>query len=734
MEATGPSLVLEIFKMQDALKMSAYEQKDISPTLRHYSQVAVPFDKIQAICLGAISILNRADKRTAPGSELLPALKKTGQLLWDQLLTRPVKDKLKAASLSHLTLSIDEELINIPWEFLYDGNEFLCLKFNLGRLIRAAGHTSPPQYRSLSSSLKMLVLANPTDDLKSAYLEGLQIKNQFDKKRDEIRIDFKSTNIDTLYVKNNLRDYDIVHFAGHCEYDPADPQKSGWVLSDGRFSAQDIYALGETLSLPALIFSNACLSAAGNLGNVDIDCQEHTYSLASAFLFSGVRHYIGAIRKIEDTVSLDFARDFYSHMIKGESVGESLRLARLGCLKSQGHLGFSWSSYLLYGDPNFILLKRRTRQSKTRRINLVKYRKPASLGALISGAIILSVFLFSRLPTINPNTYMLYSKSQRLFLSGKNFEVISLASQIIQKDPMFLAAYPLMGDTYYRLGDRDNALKYYFEYARFCEKKHDLKNLASAYTGIGWIYHLQGDYTKAFDFYNRAITLSRDNIDRLHEARVLERLAVWYIDQQDNDKALELLMKSSQINRDRQYIREHLYGLACDYFDIAIVYTNKGDLGTAKEFYGKSRRLFEKLKLKHELSDYYFNLGEIYLFQKEYQKALDCYLKGLAIDEEHGHKPNLASDYNMIGELHKEMDNLDEAQRYFNQALSLCRQIDAPIELGNTYYNLGLVSKQRGFKNQAREYFRKAQEIFWVKDRPRYDEIKKEILGLSNAS
>ena len=131
----------------------------------------------------------------------------------------------------------------------------------------------------------MLILANPTADLKSAYLEGVNIKNQFDRKRAEISIDFKSTRIDTVYVKKNLRDYDIVHLAGHCEYDTDDPKNSGWVLSDGKFTTTDILALGESLHLPSLIFSNACHSAEAATGPMATDYQEKNYSLASAFLF-----------------------------------------------------------------------------------------------------------------------------------------------------------------------------------------------------------------------------------------------------------------------------------------------------------------------------------------------------------------------------------------------------------------------------------------------------------------
>ena len=732
MEDSG-ALVLEIFRQEGTLKMSVFEQKEVSSTIRHYSQLPLSFTEIHNLCQEVISILNKVNKKGLLESDLIQSLKKTGQLLWDQMLTRSVKDRLKTTIIKDLVLSLDEELIDIPWELLYTGEDFLCLKFNLGRLIRTKAEASLPQYRGLVSKPKMLILANPTGDLKSSYLEGVYIKNQFDRRNHQISIDFKSTYIDTLYVKKNLRDYDIVHFAGHCEYDADDPKNTGWVLSDGIFSTQDILIMGETLSLPTLVFSNACHSAKVTTNLMDSHYQEKTYSLASAFLFSGVRHYIGTIRKIEDPVSRTFAKEFYTQLIKGESVGECMRMSRLRLIKEYGSASISWASYLLYGDPSFVLFRLRHKPPVLKfKRGISLYKKRIIRLVLAVSVIFICIYLYMWLPTINPSTYFLFLKSHKLFLAGRNQEVVLICSRILKRDPMFLAAYPLLADTYQRQGKRAEALKYYFEYALNSEKKQDKKNLARAYIGIGWIYYLQGEYPKAFDFYNQALALSQKFNDRLNEACALRKLAVWYTDKENYDKALELLMKSSEINRSRQHIYEHRYNLACDYFDIGLVFTDKDDLAAAREFYNKSLVLFERLKLKNELSDYYFNLGEIHLLEKQFQKTLDCYMRGLKIDETQGNIPSIASDYNMIGELYVEMDNSMEAEKFFNQSVLVCQEINALPELACAYNNLGLLYKQKGKINKAREYFRQAQQIYSRIDTSDYQKVKQELLGLNN--
>ncbi|MCX5706636.1 MAG: CHAT domain-containing protein [Candidatus Omnitrophica bacterium] len=703
-------LVLEVIRQPDLLKMSLFEQAEATSTLKHYSQQKVDFREIERLCQEVTQILNKANFQDA---HAVKSLQKTAQALWDHLLTRPVKEKLKSSLSLSLILSIDEELINIPWELLYDGTNFLGLRFSLGRLVKTKAQGPDLKYRSPSHISKMLILANPTNDLKAAYLEGLNIKNQFDHRSKSVRIDFKSTNIDRLYLKKNLCDYDIVHFAGHCEYEPANQKNSGWVLSDGKFTVQDILSMGQTVSLPALIFSNACHSAKSNKAIVDADYQKKNYSLAAAFLFSGVRHYIGSIRRIEDSASLSFAKEFYHYLILGRSVGESMRLARLRLVKEYGIISMHWANYLLYGDPSYILFKPKVKLSRGKpRINKRIIGFSLALLALVTICICLYIWL----PSINPSTYFLFAKSQKLFNKGNNQQTVALGNRIITQDRLFLGIYPLLADAYYRLGDKESALKTYFDYALLAEKRQDKKHITFAYIQIGWLYHLDAEYQKALDFYNKAIELARKNNDKLNEAIAMRKLAVWNIDKQNYALALELLTKSSEINRQRQYLYDHRYNLACDYFDIGLVFANKNDYAAAAEFYRKSRLAFEKLKLKNELSDYYFNLGELYVFEKQYQKALDCYLSGLKIDEFQANKASLASDYNMIGELYVDMDNFSQAEKSFNQAIEVSSQIKSRTDLAEAYRNLGSLYKRLGKKNKAKEYLRLAQEIYGIID------------------
>ncbi|MDD5775682.1 MAG: CHAT domain-containing protein [Candidatus Omnitrophica bacterium] len=732
METAHP-LVLEVTRTQNMLKMALFDQSDFASTLRHFSQARVSFGHVDSLCGDIVDILNKAGR---PDTALLQKLKKTGGLLWDQLLSRQVKERLKAADPCDLLLSIDEELISIPWELFYDGADFLCLKFNIGRLLRTR-HTEPqPQFRSVSSRLRMLILANPTDDLKSAYAEGLAIRNTFDGRRNTLSIDFKSTSIDTLYVKKNLSEYDIVHYAGHCEYDNSDPQNSGWVLSDGRFSGRDIATMAESLPMPSLVFSNACHSAQEAETAVSADYQEKTYGLASAFLYAGVRHYIGAIHRVEDPVSFAYARQFYQILRRGRSVGEAARQSRVRLARLYGIESLRWASYLLYGDPGFALFRKPGARADSRSKETPSLPWYAEYRSALIGAgcfifvMIVIASLYAWLPSINPSAYMRLRQARAELAKGRTGQAAVIAAKVLIQEPRMRLALPIMAEAHSRMGRREEALQNYFDYALASGRARDPKGVAYGYSMAGWMYQQMGNYAKAREFYEKALDESRANRDPLNEALAMRKLAVWHMDKEENDAALELLTKSAEINRERQSNPEHRYNLACDYFDLGLVFENKDDRETAREFYVKSQRLFERMNRRGELSDYYFNLGEMHLMEKDYVKALECYNEGLRIDTAQNNLPSMAQDYAMIGELYMDMDNFERAEEYLKKSLELSRDIKARPEFADASYQLGLLYKKRGWKNRAREYLRQAQEFYVSVDYPGYEEIKEILLSL----
>ena len=148
-----------------------------------------------------------------------------------------------------------------------------------------------------------------------------------------------------------LAQYDVLHYAGHADYDLQEPAQSGWRLADGKVTAQDILQQGKTAPVPALVFCNACQSGQTDAWTESQSGEQGVYGLANAFLLAGTQHYIGSVWEVPDQPSAAFATAFYQALAQGFRVGEAVRHARLTLAERDGDESAVWASYVLYGDP-----------------------------------------------------------------------------------------------------------------------------------------------------------------------------------------------------------------------------------------------------------------------------------------------------------------------------------------------------------------------------------------------
>jgi len=342
------TLYLEATKDQDMLKVGLYFPDD---SMTSYEEIAISLATIEKQFSHMIEKMNKIGKYGNDGKGGLDHLKYLGRMLHDELLTNSVKDFLSTTSAQYLILKLDDHLVHIPWELIYDGHEFLCQRFNMGRQVKTRQQKCGNIERKNKKSKKMWIIANPTNDLQHSRIEGEDIFQYTDQINSE-----QNTIFSTLDYKINedrtkllFKDFDIVHFAGHAEYDQQNPDNSRWKLSKGYLRARDIYKMAKGAPMPSIVFCNACQSAQTNEWD-NKDCTSDTsFGLSNAFLYAGVKHYIGPFWKIMDQPSRQFALTFYKHLMSGKTIGESTKLARKILMDNASDI--CWASYLLYGDP-----------------------------------------------------------------------------------------------------------------------------------------------------------------------------------------------------------------------------------------------------------------------------------------------------------------------------------------------------------------------------------------------
>lgn len=364
------ALHLEVAREGERLKISAHEQAGSeSSTLRHYEELQVPMDWLETCSREVAELLNRANRTGRLTRDLLGKLRETGQLFSDELFTLNVKEMIRSSTAEHLTLHLDDRLVHVPWELLHDGERFLCQKFSMGRLVKTRQPLAGTGVRSLARPLKMLIVADPKGDLAGAYAEGTLLRDFLEAQAALFNVTLRSDPVTSAFIREKLRNYDIVHFAGHGEYDPRNPGAVGWCLNGGSLNPHDIMKMAGTASMPALVVSNACQSARTEEWRIRDHFEQEIYGLANAFLLAGVRHYVGTFWEILDEPSGRFALAFYRSLVSGQSVGVAVREARRSLIREYGEETIVWAGYVLYGDPTFGYMDR-LRASPGREVSL----------------------------------------------------------------------------------------------------------------------------------------------------------------------------------------------------------------------------------------------------------------------------------------------------------------------------------------------------------------------------
>jgi class 3 adenylate cyclase/tetratricopeptide (TPR) repeat protein len=557
-------LHLEVTREGNRIKLSVYDQKPgEASTIQHYEETRVSMDWVKTRCREMVETLNKVNRRGVISREILKRLREIGQVFSDELFTLNIKEKLKKSAAEHMILNLDDQLVHVPWELFYDGRQFLCQRFSMGRLVKTRQAVGERRSRVLARPLKMLVLADPGGDLKGAYDEGAWIRDTMDLNKDLVNTTLRSGSITPDFIKKKIRNFDLIHFAGHSDYDPQRPGESGWRLTGGSLKAGDIAKMAGTGAMPALIFSNACQSARTEGWGLRETFQKEIFELANVFLLAGVKHYVGTFWEIMDEPGARFATEFYKYFMSGMTMGEAVREARHALIREFGEDNIVWASYLLYGDPtsNYMdQIKAAGPREEPEPFPAVPPKRPPkqdlrsgdetidfSQGkekkrrlprmAVAAGILLVASVLLWGYPGFLGKDTIKYEKAALAYYNEGDFDkALDTSRTISGKNPHISLAYLIQGDVYFRRGDLDTA-EAAFKKALEAEKGTGAQK-AKAFIGLGRIASIRKQTDKALGYYQSAAKAAPESgVGYLSQAVLLE-------DRREYEKALDFFKKA----------------------------------------------------------------------------------------------------------------------------------------------------------------------------------------------
>ena len=352
---------------------------------RHESLAPDDFKRL----LDEATMLKGAVKESRGASDAARAI---GEDLLRWYLPKEIQDEFRQKQI-FIELGLDQDLVDLPWELMYDGDKYVSLKHDIGRFINTGDTFIPKSSRvegwfsEQYDKLSVLVISVPEpQDRKGVKYRPLSEARAETEALKRLLGDKAEIDLVVLCDKDakwrTVRDvvasgrYDIIHFNGHA-YSGGDRPGSGLVLHDQDMMSETIIkAFGD--KPPILLFMNACETGSLEAGApANAPHGLNVAGLGKAFLMTGA-YLIGNMWPVTDRASEIFARQFYASLL-GElvakpdgvnhSLGQAMREARTQCRKMCSTDDWSWASYVLYGDPR--LGFRLTAQGQTDEVNRV---------------------------------------------------------------------------------------------------------------------------------------------------------------------------------------------------------------------------------------------------------------------------------------------------------------------------------------------------------------------------
>ncbi len=546
---------MSVLREEDTLRISAFERStmDEELTIHDYEKIEAPMSRINKSCNDLVKTLNEANRKGRVTADIYCRILEIGQMFYDDIFPQNIKDKLKHTNAPFLRLSLDDRLVHIPWELLYDGKQFLCRRFCMGRLVTTGRKLPDLQYRKMTQPLNMLIIADPEKNLTGAYTEGTTIRDYMDQQGEAVRTTLLSGNVSVDMIREKLRNFDLIHFAGHVNYHQDNQKQSGWRLSNGLLKTEDIVIMAGSLNMPSLVFSNACQSARTKEWKLADDFQDEISALANAFLYGGVRHYIGTFWEILDKPSVYFASAFYQLLINGIPIGMAIRDARQYTIDKFGKETIVWASYLLYGDPVTCYLPQ-TKAIEAAISNPEKNDQMSSLDTRSVSEDIISLSENTRRQ--NKTNYHKFFNIALILLAILillvGYSVVHKQFNTDQHNEMQTAtnarnAHLVQADEAFLKGDLDVAEELYrkaFKTIALSDNDH-----AEALIMLGRIASIENRYPQALDYYTKAARTSpANNTAHISKAMLFEKKG-------DYDQALAEIKTAASLSPNDPGIR-----------------------------------------------------------------------------------------------------------------------------------------------------------------------------------
>ena len=248
------------------------------------------------------------------------------------------------------------------------------------------------------------------------------------------------------------------------------------------------------------------------------------------------------------------------------------------------------------------------------------------------------------------------------------------------------AIYTLLANSYTWQDDANQAMKYFLKTKDIGERLKNNGFIATGYSGIALVYHLNKDFVTAIENYEKAMPFYTNDYDKSHEyivANVGNLGYAYYQQSQTIDTSIKSNLALYNTTLQKAIFNNKLSlelalqpltdstGMAKATINLCLEYVAFGNIDSAHYYYNFSSKLLLHVKNQDAHCEHFYNKGQIAFFKKEYKAALAAYNSSLLIAQKITYQEYIYENYYSIHLCNLRLGNFKAAFIFYKKYASL---------------------------------------------------------------
>jgi tetratricopeptide (TPR) repeat protein len=246
-----------------------------------------------------------------------------------------------------------------------------------------------------------------------------------------------------------------------------------------------------------------------------------------------------------------------------------------------------------------------------------------------------------------------------------------------------------------------NAQTIFEQLAKKDKSSYVLDGLARTYGSIGVVCSEQNNYSKAIEYYFKALKIYKERKQENIVARVYNNIGIVYKSLKDYDKALKYFQEALEIQK---RTNDATYTITLT--NIGNIYLSQGKNADAHKYYLQAERPLVESGNLRGLGELYNNLGNYHKKAGDLKMAESNYNKALSIFNETGEKYGASASLAFLGDVYARQNNTKKALEFLEKSSVLGKEIGVLEQVRESEKSLSDLHQRTGNYVEALRHYK----------------------------